>query len=156
MNLVFSVSAFLRRILSGFLLVTLVTTKIDTLVSTRNTSVIYLEPSEIMLKPIRVVHTEREVLQASPQPEKIAFNPLKSQNVPRISNDDMGNALLLIPGVNFLQGGSSGLSIRGGAPTDNLVLFDGIPVLETSHLLGNISVMNAKVCTTGFCFPRRI
>lgn len=124
--------------------------KIDTLVSTRNTSVIYLEPSEIMLKPIRVVHTEREVLQASPQAEKIAFNPLKSHNVPRISNDDMGNALLLIPGINFLQGGSSGLSIRGGAPTDNLVLFDGIPVLETSHLLGNISVMNAKFVQQAF------
>jgi ferric enterobactin receptor len=124
--------------------------KVDTLVSTRINSVIYLEPSEIMLKPIRVVHTEREVLQASPQAEKIAFNPLKSSNVPRISNDDMGNALLLIPGVNFLQGGSSGLSIRGGAPTDNLVLFDGIPVLETSHLLGNISVLNARFVQQAF------
>ncbi|WP_372934334.1 TonB-dependent receptor [Mariniphaga sediminis] len=122
----------------------------DTIVSPQNTVMILLEPSEIMLKPVRVVHTEREVLQASPLPEKIAFNPLKSSAVPRISNDDLGNALLLIPGVNFLQGASPGLSIRGGAPTDNLVLFDGIPVLETSHLLGNMSVLNAKFVQQAF------
>jgi ferric enterobactin receptor len=124
--------------------------KVDTLVSATEPVMIYLKPSDIMLKPVRVVHSEREVLQASSQPENIAFNPVKSSNVPRISNDDMGNALLLIPGVNFLQGGSSGLSIRGGAPTDNLVLFDGIPVLETSHLLGNISVLNAKFVQQAF------
>jgi hypothetical protein len=124
--------------------------KLDTVVFHDKPVIINLEPSEIMLKPVRVVHTEREVLQASPLPEKIAFNPLKSSAIPRISNDDLGNALLLIPGVDFLQGGNSGLSIRGGAPTDNLVLFDGIPVLETSHLLGNMSVLNARFVQQAF------
>lgn len=103
-----------------------------------------------MLDPVRVVHTEREVLQAAVQPEKMAFNPLKSSAMPRISDDDLGNALLLIPGITFFQGGVSGLSIRGGSPADNLVLFDGIPVLETSHLLGNISVLNAKFVQQAF------
>lgn len=124
--------------------------KLDTVVPVSESAEILLDPSEIMLNPIRVVHTEREVLQASPVPEKIAFNPLKSSSVPRISDDDLGNALLMIPGISFFPGGSSGLSIRGGSPTDNLVLFDGIPVLETSHLLGNISVLNAKFVQQAF------
>lgn len=124
--------------------------RLDTLVYTGRPVLLFLQPMEIMLKPVQVVHYEKEVLQAAAQPEKIAFNPLKSSAIPRISNDDLGNALLLIPGVNFLQGGASGLSIRGGAPTDNLVLFDGIPVLETSHLLGNMSVLNAKFVQQAF------
>ncbi|MGM0621718.1 MAG: TonB-dependent receptor [Bacteroidota bacterium] len=124
--------------------------RLDTVVSLARPAVIYLEPSEIMLQPVRVVHNERELLQALPRPDKIAFNPLKSSSFPGISNDDMGNALLLIPGVDFLQGGTAGLSIRGGSPTDNLVLFDGIPVLETSHLLGNMSVLNSKFVQQAF------
>jgi ferric enterobactin receptor len=124
--------------------------KLDTIVSPSETVRIFLKPSEIMIDPISVVHYEKQVLQASPQPGKIAFNPQKSSAIPRIASDDLGNALLLIPGVEFLQGGASGLTIRGGAPTDNLVLFDGIPVLETSHLLGNMSVLNSKFVQQAF------
>jgi ferric enterobactin receptor len=124
--------------------------RLDTIVSQLETVRIFLNPSEIMIDPISVVHYEKQVLQASPQPGKIAFNPLKSSALPRIASDDLGNALLLIPGVEFLQGGTSGLTIRGGAPTDNLVLFDGIPVLETSHLLGNMSVLNSKFVQQAF------
>jgi ferric enterobactin receptor len=124
--------------------------RLDTVVSSGSQIVFHLKPSAIMMDPVKVVHYESQVLQASPRPEKIAFDPLKASAVPRIANDDMGNSLLLIPGVDFFQGGSSGLSIRGGEPTDNLVLFDGIPVLETSHLLGNMSVLNAKFVQQAF------
>ena len=116
----------------------------DTTVSTATTAFLYLEPLEILMKEIKVTQAEKRILEAAPQPDKIGFNPLKSTNIPRVSSDDLANALLLIPGVNFIQGGSSGLSVRGSNPTDNLILFDGIPVLETSHLLGNMSVLNAK------------
>ncbi len=124
--------------------------RLDTLVPVNEQVVFHLKPSAIMVDVIKVVHYESRVLQASPRPEKVAFNPLKAASVPRIANDDMGNALLLIPGVDFIHGGTSGLSIRGSEPTDNLVLFDGIPVLETSHLLGNMSVLNAKFVQQAF------
>lgn len=124
--------------------------RLDTLVVPSKNMVIELEPSEILLDPVQVIHFEKEVLQASPYVDKISFNPLKSSDIPRISNDDLGNALTLIPGVNFLQGGISGLSIRGSSPTDNLVLLDGIPVLETNHLLGNMSVLNSKFVNQAF------
>jgi hypothetical protein len=124
--------------------------RLDTLVTPSKNMVIELEPSEILLDPVQVIHFEKEVLQASPYVDRISFNPLKSSDIPRISNDDLGNALTLIPGVNFLQGGISGLSIRGSSPTDNLVLLDGIPVLETNHLLGNMSVLNSKFVKQAF------
>ena len=124
--------------------------RLDTLISTQKTANIYLQHSEIMMEAIQVTHFEKQVLEAAPQPDKIGFNPMKSTNIPRISNDDLANALLIIPGVNFFHGSSAGLSIRGSAPTDNLVLFDGIPVLETSHLLGNMSVLNSKYVQQAF------
>ena len=122
----------------------------DSMVATDENINVFLKPSEIVMEAIEVRRYEKQVLQASPQPGKIAFNPLKSSNAPRISDDDLANALLLIPGVNFVQGSSAGLSIRGGEPTDNLILFDGIPVLETSHLLGNMSVLNSKFVQQAF------
>ncbi len=124
--------------------------RLDTIIPTAEKTTLALSPSDILLDPVKVVHYEKQVLQASPHSGKIGFNPQKSSQIPRISNDDMGNALLLIPGIHFFQGGSPGLSIRGSEPTDNLILFDGIPVLETSHLLGNISVLNAKFVQQAF------
>lgn len=124
--------------------------RLDTLISTTKTVEILLSPSDFMIDAIEVRQYEKHILQASPQPEKIGFNPLKATNTPRMSNDDLTNALLFIPGVDFFEGGSPGLSIRGGDPGDNLVLFDGIPVLETSHLLGNLSLLNSKFVQQAF------
>ncbi len=124
--------------------------RIDTVVSVNEQVIFSLKPLAVMVESVRVIHREKDVLQASPRPEKIGFNPLKASSMPRIASDDLGNALLLIPGIEFYQGGLSGLSIRGSEPTDNLVLFDGIPVLETSHLLGNMSVLNAKFVQQAF------
>jgi len=123
---------------------------IDTLVAVDKEVTIYLQTSGFIIDAIEVRRYEKQILQSSPQTGKIAFNPAKSENTPRVSNDDLANALLFIPGVNFLQGNVAGLSVRGATPTDNLILFDGIPVLETSHLLGNMSVLNSKFVQQAF------
>lgn len=123
---------------------------IDTLVTVNKEVTVFLETSGYIIDAIEVRRYEKQILQSSPQTGKIAFNPTKSENTPRVSNDDLTNALLFIPGVNFLQGNVAGISIRGATPTDNLILFDGIPVLETSHLLGNMSVLNSKFVHQAF------
>lgn len=123
---------------------------LDTIVAVNKTLIIELQPSKFEVETIEVKRYGKQVLQASPHPGKMAFNPVKSSNVPRLSNDDLANALLIIPGVNFIQGSAAGISIRGSSPTDNLILFDGIPVLETSHLLGNMSVLNSKFVQQAF------
>ena len=124
--------------------------RLDTTININSLVIILLRPAEILMNDIEVIEVEKNVLEAAPQADKIGFNPSKSSNIPRVANDDLANALLLIPGISFLQGSYSGLSIRGSSPTDNLILFDGIPVLETSHLLGNISVLNSKYVHQAF------
>ena len=48
----------------------------------------------------------------------------------------------MLPGVQSVSEGSSGFSVRGGAPDQNLILLDDAPVYNASHLLGFFSVFN--------------
>ena len=51
--------------------------------------------------------------------------------------------LQLMPGVQSGNEGSSGLYVRGGSPDQNLMLLDGVPLYNVSHLFGFFSVFNA-------------
>ena len=48
----------------------------------------------------------------------------------------------LLPGVQTGSEGTSGLYVRGGGPDQNLILLDGVPVYNASHLFG-FSVFNS-------------
>ncbi|MCW5910511.1 MAG: TonB-dependent receptor [Cyclobacteriaceae bacterium] len=56
---------------------------------------------------------------------------------------DVLKILQLMPGVQSGNEGSSGLYVRGGGPDQNLILLDGVPVYNVSHLFGFFSVFNA-------------
>jgi hypothetical protein len=56
---------------------------------------------------------------------------------------DVLKVIQLLPGVQSGAEGSSGLYVRGGGPDQNLILLDGVPVYNASHLFGFVSVFNA-------------
>lgn len=56
---------------------------------------------------------------------------------------DVLKAIQLLPGVQSGTEGSSGIYVRGGGPDQNLILLDGVPVYNASHLFGFFSVFNA-------------
>ncbi len=56
---------------------------------------------------------------------------------------DVLKAVQLLPGVQSGTEGASGLYVRGGGPDQNLVLLDGTPVYNVSHLFGFFSIFNA-------------
>ena len=56
---------------------------------------------------------------------------------------DLMKVLQLMPGVQSGGEGTSGLYVRGGGPDQNLILLDGVPVYNASHLFGFFSVFNA-------------
>ncbi|MDP4290236.1 MAG: TonB-dependent receptor, partial [Bacteroidota bacterium] len=56
--------------------------------------------------------------------------------------------LQLLPGVQTGTEGSTGLYVRGGSPDQNLILLDGVPVYNASHLFGFFSVFNADALNT--------
>lgn len=58
---------------------------------------------------------------------------------------DVIKTLQLLPGTVRGVEGSSDLFVRGGAADQNLVLLDNIPIYNTSHLFGFLSVFNPDV-----------
>ena len=55
---------------------------------------------------------------------------------------DLIKALQLLPGVKFAAEGSSGISVRGGGPDQNMILLDEANVYNAGHLMGFFSVFN--------------
>lgn len=58
---------------------------------------------------------------------------------------DLIKTIQLLPGAVRGVEGSSDLFVRGGAADQNLVLLDGAPIYNTSHLFGFLSVFNPSI-----------
>lgn len=82
------------------------------------------------------------------------------KNIPALLGEvDVLKAIQLLPGVQSGGEGTSGFYVRGGGPDQNLILLDGVPVYNASHLFGFFSVFNAdaikNVRLTKGGFPAR-
>ena len=55
---------------------------------------------------------------------------------------DVIKSVVMMPGVQSVGEMSSGFNVRGGNTDQNLVLMDGAPVFNTSHLFGFFSIIN--------------
>ncbi len=71
--------------------------------------------------------------------------PMKTiGNLPMLLGEaDIIKMVQLMPGVQSGSEGMSGMYVRGGGPDQNLILLDGVPVYNVSHLFGFFSVFNA-------------
>jgi len=55
---------------------------------------------------------------------------------------DLIKSMVMMPGVQSVGEMSSGFNVRGGNTDQNLVLLDGAPVFNTTHLFGFFSMIN--------------
>lgn len=58
---------------------------------------------------------------------------------------DILRSVAMSAGVSTGADGFGGLSVRGGTTDQNQVLFDGVPMQQTGHALGLISIFNSDV-----------
>ena len=76
-----------------------------------------------------------------------------------LGESDIMKTIQLMPGVQSGVDGSAGLIIRGGAPDQNLILLDGIPLYNVDHLFGFFSIFPPesikKVTLFKSSFPAR-
>ena len=85
-----------------------------------------------------------EPIEESPQMGLINVPIKQIKQVPMILGEvDVLKALQLLPGIQGGTEGTSGIYVRGGGPDQNLILIDGVPVYNASHLFGFFSVFNA-------------
>lgn len=96
------------------------------------------------LKEIVVKAKRSESIQESTQMSKIDLPISTIKKLPAFLGEvDVLKAIQLLPGVQAGGEGQNGLYVRGGGPDQNLILLDGIPVYNASHLFGFFSVFNA-------------
>jgi hypothetical protein len=62
-----------------------------------------------------------------------------------LGETDIIKSAILLPGVQTVGEGASGFNVRGGNTDQNLVLLNGSPVFNTSHLFGFFSAFNPDV-----------
>jgi len=58
---------------------------------------------------------------------------------------DIVRSITLLPGVQSVGEFGTGFNVRGGDADQNLILIENVPLFNTSHLLGLISVVNADL-----------
>jgi outer membrane cobalamin receptor len=104
----------------------------------------------IELKPS--INLEEVTVSANSFSRSIGSTQMSSINIPvenikkipaLLGEVDVIKAIQLLPGVQSGTEGASGLYVRGGGPDQNLILLDGTPVYNASHLFGFFSVFNA-------------
>lgn len=104
--------------------------------------------------------TAEEIQAQTSQMSTINLGIKDIKSVPAFLGEvDIIKTIQLLPGVQSGGEGTTGFYVRGGSPDQNLILLDGVPVYNASHLFGFFSVFNAdaikNVQLTKGGFPAR-
>ncbi|HPD66331.1 MAG TPA: TonB-dependent receptor [Bacteroidia bacterium] len=98
----------------------------------------------IELSEVEIVGEQTDRIEESSQMSIVKIPVAQIKSIPAMFGEvDVLKALQLLPGIQSGMEGSSGLYVRGGGPDQNLILLDGTPVYNASHLFGFFSVFNA-------------
>jgi len=104
-----------------------------------------LEPQVIQLNDI-VITSEKE---HNVSGIRIGVNKIKMKTLKQIPTTmgevDLIKSAILLPGVQTVGEAASGFNVRGGSTDQNLMLLDGCPLFNTSHLFGFFSVFNPDI-----------
>ncbi len=96
-------------------------------------AVIVTPDSSAQKEGLHLLDTDKNLL---PTHVKLAADPG--------GEDDIFRMAQLLPGVQTGADGLGGLHIRGGNADQNLILLDGVPVYNATHLLGIFSIFNTS------------
>lgn len=96
------------------------------------------------LKQVVVKSSKTAPIQENTQMSSISIPIATIKKLPAFMGEvDILKSLQLLPGIQAGSEGQNGLYVRGGGPDQNLILLDGVPVYNASHLFGFFSVFNA-------------
>lgn len=111
----------------------------------RKDTTIHVELTEsAMLDEVVISAADAEKIQEVTQMSTVSVPIEQIKALPALLGEvDVLKTLQLLPGVQSGNEGTSGLYVRGGGPDQNLILLDGVPVYNASHLFGFFSVFNA-------------
>ena len=98
---------------------------------------IALQPTPLEMGAVQVEAERLDPIQEQSQMSVVQVPIRQIKNAPVLMGEvDVLKTLQLLPGVQSGAEGMSGLYVRGGSPDQNLLLLDGAPVYNASHLFG--------------------
>jgi hypothetical protein len=96
-----------------------------------------------LLKEVIVTSERSEAIHESERMSVVSLPVAQLKSMPAFMGEaDVLKAVQLMPGVHSGNEGNGGLYVRGGGPDQNLILMDGVPVYNATHLLGFFSIFN--------------
>jgi outer membrane receptor for ferrienterochelin and colicin len=91
-----------------------------------------------------IVSSNRRNIVQNNQMSLIEMSAIQTKKLPVFMGEsDIIKTIQLLPGVKGGTEGTSGMYVRGGGPDQNLILLDGVPVYNATHLFGFFSVFNS-------------
>ena len=118
------------------------TFKIDTLLDKNISLNIALKEGVEINEVVINVGKDKSISETS-QMSQINIPIKQIKRMPAILGEpDLIKTLQLLPGVQSGGEGSAGFYVRGGGPDQNLILLDGAPLYNVSHLFGFFSTFN--------------
>ena len=103
-----------------------------------------LNPDMRQLEEVNVTGRTPDANVSATQMSVVKLDMKNLRNIPVVFGEvDILKALTLQPGVSTVGEGAGGFNVRGGRTDQNLVLLDGAPLFNTSHLLGLLGNLNA-------------
>lgn len=105
-----------------------------------------LEPATIRLEDLTTVAQQdsSDIDPALPEMSVVRLDALTLRQTPAVLGEvDPIRTLTLLPGVKTTSDGSTGISVRGGTPDQNLILLDESTIYNPAHVFGFFSVFNS-------------
>lgn len=117
-----------------------------------------LPAADLQLQEVTVTDKNQRI--TSTQMGQVNLSVKEIKGVPAFFGEaDVLKTIQLLPGVQTTSEGNINYIVRGGGPDQNLILLDGVPVYNASHLFGFFSVFNVdaikNVSFTKGGFPAR-
>lgn len=99
--------------------------------------------SDVAIDKVEIVGKKESSIQERSEMSTNTLDIKKIKELPVLLGErDILKTIQLLPGVQSGGEGTSGLYVRGGGPDQNLILLDGVPIYNASHLFGFFSVFN--------------
>ncbi len=99
--------------------------------------------SDLLLEEVVIIAPVKDEI--IPGLSQLSYHPADENYRPSLAGEhDILQEFYAMPGVQTGADGFGGLSVRGGNVDQNLVLLDGVPVYNPTHLLGIYSVFNSS------------
>ncbi|MDO1449760.1 TonB-dependent receptor [Rhodocytophaga aerolata] len=107
-------------------------------------TVINIYLSQLSLQEVEVLSSKMESPTQLSTTSRMEIPVERIEAMPAFFGEvDVLKSIQFLPGVQSGMEGSTALYVRGGGPDHNLILIDGVPVYNVSHLFGFFSVFNS-------------